>query len=134
MFKINIDAVRGQKKAQIDEWRVAAEQAGMVYAFPSGQSDVVQLRDDRDRANINGQVTTAMLLQSQGIDAPVLPFRAESNTTYMLTPAQMIALGVATGQFSSQQYQIGWTLKEQVDAATTVQQLEAITWPQSSTN
>lgn len=134
MIKINLNAIRAKKKAQIDQWRIAAEQAGMSYEFPGGELDIVQLRDERDRTNITALVTNALILQGQGVTDPVLVFRAQSNTSYQMTPAQIIAMGAAVGVFGSQMYQTGWGLKEQVDAATTAEQIEAITWPQSSTN
>lgn len=117
------------KREIIDVWRQQREQAGLPYSFPGGFEDVVQMRDERDRTNINAQVTIAMLLQGQGVSDPVLPFRAASNTTYLLTPTQMIEMGMAVAAFSSELYQIGWALKAQVDEATSAEELEAIVWP-----
>ena len=125
--------VKEAKRAQIVQWQTEAEHAGMPYTFPGGNLDTIQLRNDRDRANINGQVTTALVLKAQGVTDPILPFRAESNTTYLLTPDEMQGLGVAVGQFGSAMYQIAWGLKEQVELATTIEAVEAIVWPTSLT-
>jgi hypothetical protein len=124
-----LDDLKARKRVQIDEWRVRAEQKGLVYTFPGGQVDCIQLRHERDLANVNGQVSAAMILQAEGVTDPVLPLRAESNVTYMLTPAQMLATGMAVNQFVGQGYSTSWALKERVELATSAAQLEDIVWP-----
>lgn len=125
-----LDDLKAYKRVQIDEWRVQAEQKGLTYTFPGGAVDCIQLRHERDLANVNGQVSAALILHADGVTDAVIPLRAESNTTYMLTPAQVLAMGMAVNQFVGQGYQIAWTLKEQVEAATTQDMLEAIKWPE----
>lgn len=121
--------LKWQKSVQIDEWRVQAERRGMPYTFPDGSQDVVQVRHERDLANINGLVATAMVLQDQGVSEPVLAFRAASNSTYNMTPGQVIELGVAVGEFTAQQYRIAWGLKEMVREAQDLEALSVIQWP-----
>lgn len=123
------EQLKEQKTALIDRWRIIAEQKGLLYTFPSGEQDVIQLRDERDVANVIGQVSAALILQAQNVTDPVLPFRAESNTTYMLTPIQTLEMGMAVNQFMGQNYQIAWALKEQVASAQTEADLDAIGWP-----
>lgn len=125
-----LEQLKNAKRRDIDLWRLDAERVGMQYAFPGG-SDVVQMRDERDRVNINAQVTIAILMKGNGVTDAVLPFRAASNTTYMMTPDEMIAMGVAVATFSSELYQIGWGLKELVDDADDETDLEQIVWPTS---
>jgi len=124
-----LEQVKEQRKAAIDTWRAQAERKGLTFQFPNRQ-DVVQLRNERDLANVNGQALSAVLLKNQGVTGPVLGFRAESNTTHMLTPDQMIAMGLAVGSFVSRMYEIAWGLKEKVSKATTIETVEAVVWPE----
>lgn len=121
--------LKAAKSLEIEQWRVRAEQKGMGYAFPGGAPDRIQLRDSRDIANINGQVSAALILQGQGVIDPLLPFRAESNVTHAMTPAQMIDMGMAVNTYIGDGYKTAWSLKEQAAAATTAQDLDAIVWP-----
>ena len=125
------EQLKQQKLVEIDEWRVQAEQKGMPWQF-GDVSDVVQIRHDRDLNNINGRVSAALVLKQRGVTDPVLTFRAESNMTHSLTPDQMIEMGLAVGEFTANQYMKAWALKEQLNAAQTVEDLEAIQWPETS--
>lgn len=122
------DAVK-RKRAAIEDWRKAAEAAGMPWTFPGDIEDVVQLRDERDIANVNGRVTAALILQAGAVTGPVLEFRAESNTTHQMTAEQMIGMGMGVSAFLASNYQKAWALKAQLDAATTTAEVEAIAWP-----
>lgn len=130
MFEVelDIDVLKAQKRPLIDQWKEAAEQRGMPYYF-GGDRDYIQLRHDRDRANINALVTQAMLLKQAGVTDPVVPFMPESNTLRMMTPDEVIQMGLAVGQFGSQCYATAWALKAQLDAATSVEEVEDVVWP-----
>lgn len=124
-----LEQLKEGKNRQIDEWRVLAEQKGMPWKF-GDIDDLVQVRHERDLANINGRVSAALVLKGRGVTTPVLPFRAQLNITHSLTPDQMIDMGIAVGEFTADQYIKAWTLKELVKVATTVEDLEAIEWPE----
>ena len=124
-----LEGAKALKRYAIDQMREAAEQAGMGFVFPGEANDVVQLRDDRDRTNISSLTTVATILSSQGVSDPVLAFRAASDVTYDMTPAQMIELGLAVAAFVSETYLTAWGLKQQLDAAETIEAVEAISWP-----
>lgn len=117
------------KTSEIDRWRLAYEQAGMPWVFPGGVQDVVQLRDDRDRLNVTGLCTSALVLKGQGVTDPVFPFQAQSNTTHNMTPDDVLAMGLAVSAFTASLYQTAWSLKERARAATTDAELEAVQWP-----
>lgn len=127
----DLERSRAFKMLQIDEMRLAAELQGMAYTFPDGSQDVIQMRNERDIGNISGLSTSAVILKSQGVADPVFSFRAASNVSYSMTPDEIIAMGIATSQFMSGLYQIGWGLKEQARQATSFEELDAIVWPQS---
>lgn len=117
------------KYLQIDEWRVAAEQRGMPWTFGETQ-DKVQVRNERDLANINGRVSAALVLKGRGVTSSVLTFRAQSNVTHNMTPDQMIDMGLAVGEFTADQYLKAWNLKEMLALVETTEDLEAIVWPE----
>lgn len=116
------------KMAEIENWRIQAERSGMPWHFGTIE-DIVQVRHERDLANINGQVSAALVLKGRGVTQAVLPFRAQSNITHNLTPDEMIDMGMAVGEFTADQYMKAWALKEQVAAATTAEELDALVWP-----
>ena len=51
------------------------------------------------------------------------------NSVRTLSAAQMVAVGVAAGQHVAAQRATARALREQIQAATTPQELEAIVWP-----
>lgn len=112
----------------IDEERDAAIVAGFDYDF-DGTPDRVQTRD-QDRENLLGLVTEASLQLDAGGTEASLPFRAESDRTYMLTPSQAVSLGRAAMAHKTAQYETSWTRKAEIEAADTVAQVEAVTWEQ----
>lgn len=130
MFKVtyDLDTLRKKKREEINQWKETAEQRGMYYEF-DGEGDYIQLRHDRDRTNINGLVTQATLLKMNGVTGKIIPFMPESNTLRMMTPDEVIAMGMAVSQFASQCYSIAWSLKDAVDSATTADQIMNIQWP-----
>lgn len=104
------------KRAAIEARRDTEEQKGCTYSFPGGVEDVVQLRDERDKLNLNGQVTAALILKGQGVTDEVMPFQAESNATHMLSPDEMIAMGTAVNNYCLGLYQKQWQQKSLLDA------------------
>lgn len=130
MFKItyDLDTLRARKREQINGWKEDAEKRGLYYEF-DGEGDYIQLRHDRDRTNITALVTQATLLKMQGETGKVVAFMPESNTLRMMTPDEVIQMGLAVGQFGSQCYATAWALKAAVEDATTAEQINNIQWP-----
>ena len=103
--------------------------AGIPYNF-LGTDDVIQTRHERDLINISGLATRALLLRADGISDSIIPFRADSNTTYFLTPDEMLAMAAAVSDFTAQQYSNAWALKDAINAAETIAEINAIAWPE----
>lgn len=103
-----LPAMRADLLAQVAAKRIAVQQTGLSYAFPDGQTGAIQTRNEQDTGIINGLVTAALVLQAQGVTEPALSFRDEQNTTHAMTPAQMIAMGMAASQFVSATYAAKW--------------------------
>ncbi|UUA73107.1 DUF4376 domain-containing protein [Cellvibrio sp. QJXJ] len=119
---------KNRKLAEISVVQKQALASGVAFEFMPDTEDVVQTRDDRDLINISGVATNAMILKQAGIDGAVIEFRAESNTSYMLTPEQAIALGVAVAEHSKVVYAKAWQLKDQIANAGTLEEVEAVGW------
>lgn len=104
------------KRRAIEVKRIEEEVKGFAYVFPDGDTDIIQLRDDRDKLNINGQVTAALVLKGMGETGSVLAFQAQSNTTHPMTPDQMIAMGMAVNSYCLGLYMKQWGQKALLDA------------------
>lgn len=102
--------------------------AGVSYNF-HGTDDVIQTRHERDLINISGLATRALLLKNDGVTQAVIPFRADSNTTYLLTPDEMLAMAAAVSDFTAQQYSEVWALKDAINAAQSVAEIDAVQAP-----
>lgn len=108
---ISLEALKLQRTmllAEVAREREARQVKGKKYAFPDGQLGTIQTRDDRDLVNINGRVTAALVLQAQAVADPVLSFRDEENVTHVMTPVQMVAMGMAASAFVSETYTAKW--------------------------
>lgn len=121
---LNLPQKREVAKEQVDTLRISTEKKGLPYSF-NGVSDVVQLRDVEDFINILGIVNTAQILIGQG-SVSTIPFRAQSNTTYELTPQQAIELGLAVSFFRQSLYQKAWQYKSDIDSCKTKVAVDAV--------
>ena len=114
-----IDAARARAWASVKAARTAAEEGTFVFDGGVYQADVVR---------INGAVQLAVLAKARGT-----PFSEtwtlEDNTTRTLDVDQVIALGLALGQYVSDVFAIGRALRDQINAATTIEEVQAIGWP-----
>lgn len=120
-----LEQAKARKQADIEKVRDTAIEGGFSYAFTSGD-DLVQTRQ-RDRENLLGLAVAAQ--QAIAANASeVFNFRAGSNETYELTPAEMIAVATAAQEYVSAQYAHSWALKAQIDMATNQADLDAIVW------
>lgn len=127
LAKLNFNKYRAEKLLQIEQLQTVNLATGVLFLFGDTE-DVVQTRDERDLININGVATQAMLLKNAGVSDPIIQFRAQSNTSYMLTPDEAISLGVAVAQHSQQVYAKAWVLKDAINAARKVEELELLAW------
>lgn len=98
----------------------------------------IQTRDQTqypDIANINGSVTAALVLASQNVTSPVLTFRDQQNVNHTMTPAQMVAMGMAVSAFISNTYAHKWTLSGEISLLDTLEQAQQFditsNWPTS---
>lgn len=99
--------------------RAVAVQGNFMYDGGSYQADM---------ARINGAVQLAVLAKASG-EAYSETWTLTDNTTRQLDADQVVALGVALGQFVSGVYATGRALRAQVNQAETIEAVNAIGWP-----
>jgi hypothetical protein len=114
-----LSMAKDAKVAEINAARTAAVDGGVKYGGHTWDSD------SDSRNNLTGLVA--------GLQAGVpLPggfvWRAADNNDVALTAAEVIEFGAAMLLHVNAQYQKSWVLKNQVEAATTAAEVEAIAW------
>jgi len=103
-------------QAQVDVIRDSKIALGVPIVFPDGSSGTAQTRES-DKLNINGLVTSSLILKSQGVTGAVVPYRDLENITHMLSPDQMIQIGMDILNKISAVYQSAWAIKSAVASA-----------------
>lgn len=120
---------RPEIRLLVDAERKRREALGCVVQFPDGLG-TVQTRDPDDYRNINGMVTAALVLSAQGVTDPVLPFRDAEDSTHMLTPTEMIAVGMAVQQRVGALYGASWAIKQFIEESQNPLEINiGLGWP-----
>lgn len=83
---------------------------------------------DSNKEQIMGAVQLAVISQLAGQPFSI-DWTLRNNTSRTLDAPGMINVGVALGQRISSIFDTGRTLRDQIEAATTVAELDAIVWP-----
>ena len=105
--------------------RLQKEKVGVEFEFPDG-AGIIQTRDDIDIRNVQAVTTTAMILKSNGVADPVIPFRDAADKIHIITPDKAIELGLTVQNFISGTYAWMWATKAAVESATSKAELDAI--------
>lgn len=84
--------------------------------------------DSESQRRIQGAAQLATMAQATGQPFSI-DWTLADNTQVTLTAGEMIGVGVALGQHVNGAHGIARTLRTQIDAATTPEELEAIQWP-----
>lgn len=116
------DKIRNSKNEEVNMVREKKIAEGVPYSFSDG-AGTIQTRDFIDSRNIQTNVTIAMALQASGETRPVMVFRDTEDKLHQMTPAQMIAMGVAVGQYGQVIYNRSWEIKELLKGMTIAQVL-----------
>lgn len=111
--------MKHDKWAQIKAARAAAEDGGFAWDGSTFDSDMAS------NLRISGAVQLAQIVGG----AFSIGWTLADNSVRTLSAAQMVAVGVAAGQHVAAQRATARALREQIQAATTPQELEAIAWP-----
>jgi hypothetical protein len=117
---------KAQKRAAVNDLK--NEKQNGEAPTPFGAVD----NDDSSKIKINGAVTMAMLAAQQAAAFSV-DWTMADNSVVTLDTAQMMLMGEAAGQYVAAIHERARVLKEQIEAATTMAELEAVDittgWP-----
>lgn len=117
-----LQQAKDQKWTQIKLDRDASIKAPL--STPYGTFDA----DANSRANIANAVLYLQTLAQQGTPGTV-DWTLVDNTTITLNYAEMSEVGLLLGQRTNTAYDTGRALRLQIDAATTIAEVDAIQWP-----
>ena len=116
-----LDNVKSSKKQEINQ---AREQARLDEG--ANYNDDLFDIDEKSQANITAIVS--MLMANNVPDNYISIYRSKTNVDHKLTKLQMVELGTVIGAKVTEIYKKSWDLKEQIDKANTVEEVEAIKW------
>lgn len=115
-----LDELKALKSAEITAACLIAIDRGFFMGEHPYDSDIVS------RTNIIGTATGVQA----GIPLPEgFTWRTSYNDNVPMDGADVIALGAALLRHVNEQYAISWQLKGQIEAATSPQEVAAISWP-----
>lgn len=117
----NLAAAKAAKWAEMKAARSAAEYGGFTYNNQTFDSDF------QSTQRILGTVTMARIAAGNG-QAFQTDWTLADNSVATLTGGQFIALGVALGQHVQAIYAQARARRAAIEAATTVEEVNAITW------
>lgn len=124
VIEIDPEKAKPLLESEINDERDRRIALGLTVTLPQAGAVPVDTRDARDQANISGLVQGARIQMDAGDDSPV-PFRAADNTTYQLTPADMVSLGLAALKHYSDHFAAAWAHKEAIAALESGVEVEA---------
>ena len=125
-----LEDVRALAWQRIKDERDERQRGLMPYTYPSGDTHHNEMTDKVIR-DLSASTTAALALVSQGVTSPVMPWTTHENVTHMLTPAQMVAFGLAATQWHSAIHIQSQTIRAAIENATDVAGVVAsAAWPE----
>jgi Domain of unknown function (DUF4376) len=123
-IKAYLNDQKSIKKDLVDASRKIKESAGLSYKFPDSVGTIQT--SDEDIRNVLVITTTALVLNSKGINTSVIPFKDLENVVHMLTPTEAISMGMAVQEFISSTYTEAWALKTAIESSTNLINLNKV--------
>jgi hypothetical protein len=118
---ITDNAYKSKTWERIKAARTAAESAGFLFNGVRYDSDPLSLQ------RISSAVTLAILAQSAG-QPFAIDWTVADNSVVALDAAGMIGVGLACGQYVASVFDRARVLREQIEAATTADELDGLQW------
>ena len=116
-----LEELKTEKRAEINAARDNAEQGGFEYMGKIFDSDQVSCQ----RISCAAQ---AMSVLTMSAETPTITWTCQDNTTIDLSASELMGLVVALAQWSNSCHEKATALKAQIDACTSKEELDAITW------
>lgn len=114
-----LDSVKSDKWGEIKKSRDATEHGGFTWDGSVFDSDPVS----------QSKIIGAVQLANMNPASFLIDWTLQDNTVRALSGANMVAVGQALAVHVNAQHVLGRTLRQQIDAATTVAEVNAISWP-----
>lgn len=112
--------------AEIENLRIQTLEAGFLFDFGGEYGELnVQCRA-QDRINLIASRIDADAYVAAGQGTQLLPFRTFENIIVQIPATELVAMTNAALSYIRAVYYAGWVLKDQVDAATTLEALPTI--------
>ena len=125
-----LEDVKAVAWQRIKDERDERQRGLMPYTYPSGAEHHNEMTDKVIR-DLSASTTAALALASQSVTDPIMPWTTYENVTHMLTPAQMIAHGLAATQWHSAIHIQSQTIRAAIESATDVAGVvAAAAWPE----
>ena len=121
--ELTLNELKEAKRAEINQVRDAAEQGGFEYLGKVFDSDQISCQ----RISTAAQALQLMNLSESG-NIPVITWTCADNSKIDLTASDLAGLVIALMEHSNSCHQKATELKEQVEKATTEEELNAISW------
>ena len=116
--EVPLDELKQAKRDEINKARDNAEQGGFLYLGKMFDSDPVSCQ----------RISCASQTFSMADDTATITWTCQDNTTIELNKPQVMGLVVALTMWANTCHQKASKLKELVNAATSAEELEAISW------
>ena len=117
----SLDKLKLEKRAEINAASDAAEQGGFFYMGKVFDSDMVSC------IRIQG-AAQSMQAAAMVEEVPTITWTCKDNSIIELTAQELLGLSVALAEWSNTCHQKATALKAQIEAATSKEELENITW------
>lgn len=125
-----LDDAKAAAWQRIKDQRDERQRGLMPYTYPSGVTHHNEMTDKVIR-DLSASTTAALSLVSQGVTSPAMPWTTHENVTHMLTPAQMVAFGLAATQWHSAIHLQSQTIRAAIsDAEDVAAVVAAAQWPE----
>lgn len=135
-YENELNRRKQQSRKRVNRERDSRIAQGMPYTFPDESEGTIQLRDLKDKTNVQGLGSNGIKLKINEDTTTKVPFRDEQNQSHNLNGDELIAMGEQVSNFIQNHYSSGWSIKEEIESTTTFDELESIDitsddkWPQ----
>lgn len=120
-----LDEVKTQKRNEINRGKTRDE-AETPFIYLEKQFDFDSL--SRERLNVAIQLAQSLKIAGAAGTQKVTDWKLYDNTMFEFTVDALCSMPQAFAQRSAELHQKAWTLKAQVESATTVEEVNAINW------
>jgi hypothetical protein len=117
VFNKPLSQVVAERCAQVTLTREQKLWNNIPYTFPgSDEVDAIQMRNPTDQNNLTSVVMHATILYADGIVEPSIEWNTANNRLIMLTPQQMIDVGIFVKNRFTNIYKTSWQHKAAIRA------------------